>query len=336
MKVSELGEFGLIDLLAKTVSRTKPNRHPRQPELIVGIGDDTAAWKEDSSIRLATVDSLVQDVHFSLETISWSELGWKSLAVNLSDIAAIGGAPGYALVSLSLPGDTQVEDVVAFYEGMNDIAQRFGVCIVGGDTCRAPIVSITITLLGNSRSQNLLRRSGAVPGDMIAVTGYPGSAAAGFEMMTYQLQFNEEATTCLRNAFHRPWPRITEGQRLVEYGAAAAIDISDGLIADLEHICQASHVSARLEVDSLPIHPVVKENFGEKATRLALTGGEDYELLFTADVNIMNKVKREIQCPVTVIGRITDEEPYEVGLFDNSGNPVKIDRSGWDHFKASK
>ena len=124
MKVSELGEFGLIDLLAKTISRAE-GQQPSSHQLVIGIGDDAAAWYSDASTQLATVDSLIQDVHFSLSTISWKELGWKSLAVNLSDIAAMGGVPGYALVSLALPEDTEVADVTALYQGMIELARQF-------------------------------------------------------------------------------------------------------------------------------------------------------------------------------------------------------------------
>ena len=148
MKVSELGEFGLIDLLAKMAGGQK-NEH-----LLIGIGDDAAAWKSDASIQLATVDSFIQDVHFSLATASWEEVGWKALAVNLSDIAAMGGVPRYALISLAMLGHTEVEDVAAMYRAMIELAEQFGVALVGGDTCSAPLVAITIAVLGNSKSQD--------------------------------------------------------------------------------------------------------------------------------------------------------------------------------------
>ena len=283
MKVSELGEFGLIDLLAKMVKGSPVSQASRQ-QLILGIGDDAAAWHGDASTQLATVDSFIQDVHFSLDTASWNEVGWKALAVNLSDIAAMGGIPAYALVSLDLPGHTEVEDVTAMYGGMVELAQQFGVVIAGGDTSSAPLVAITITVLGStgSRSKNILTRSGAEPGEKVAVTGHLGAAAAGLEMLGGKLKLDSEAVTCLRKAFLRPYPRIAEGQLLVERGVKTAIDISDGLISDLKHICKSSQVGARIEVDRLPIEPVVRANFGDKSLELALSGGEDYELLFTA------------------------------------------------------
>ena len=130
MKVSELGEFGLIDLLAKMVAGSRNKQHLSWQQLIIGMGDDAAAWG-DASVHLATVDSLIQDVHFSLDITPWYELGWKSLAVNLSDIAAMGGVPRYALVSLALPGDINVDDVVVMYQGMLELAQQHEVALIG-------------------------------------------------------------------------------------------------------------------------------------------------------------------------------------------------------------
>ena len=334
MKVSELGEFGLIDLLAKMVSSSQDKQTPAWQQLIIGIGDDAAAWYGDTSTQLATVDSLIQDVHFSLDTISWEELGWKALVANLSDIAAMGGMPKYALVSLALPGHTEVEDVTALYRGMMEGAQEFGVAIAGGDTSSAPLVIITITILGSTKSQtqHILTRSGAKPGEKVAVTGELGAAAAGSEMLTKQLQFDADTANCLRRAFLHPCPRIAEGQLLVEQGVKTAIDISDGLISDLTHLCKASQVSARIEIDRVPVPPVVNANFGDRALELALSGGEDYELLFTGSSEIIDKVTRAAACPVTVIGEIVADEPGKITLVDRQGNPVSLHKAGWEHF----
>jgi thiamine-monophosphate kinase len=332
MKVSELGEFGLIDLLARKVSSLQKNQ-PAPRQLVIGIGDDAAVWHGEATTQLATVDSLIQDVHFSLNTISWQELGWKALAVNLSDIAAMGGVPGYALVSLALPGNTEVADVSALYEGMIELAQQFQIAVAGGDTCQAPVVAITITVLG-SAGEHILTRSSARPGDKIAVTGYLGSAAAGLDMLSHRLQFEPGVTAYLSNAFRRPQPRIAEGLLLVREGVTTAIDISDGLLADLRQIGKASRVSARLEVDRLPIQPILRDNFGDRALALAVAGGEDYELLFTAGTEVINRVKKKAPCPVTIIGEITAGNPGEVSLFDTDGNLVNLHEAGWEHFKT--
>ena len=336
MKVSELGEFGLIDLLAKMISSSQNEQSAAYQQLILGIGDDAAAWHGEATNQLATTDSLFQDIHFTLETTPWKELGWKALAVNLSDIAAMGGIPQYALISLALPKDTEVEDVVALYQGMIELAQQFEVAIVGGDTCRAPLVSITITVLGSikNRDNPMLTRSAAKPGDKIAVTGCLGTAAAGLEMLKNQLQFDAETTAELRNAFLHPLPRVAEGRLLVEQGVETAIDISDGLISDLKHICKASQVGACVEIDRVPISSVVRANFGDKALELALSGGEDYELLFTASAEVMDKVKEAASGYIAVIGEITADKIGEVALLDANGKPFHPGKTGWEHFSA--
>jgi len=334
MKVSELGEFGLVDLLAKVAYEVQDRQAAPWRQLLVGIGDDAAAWHTDASIELATVDSLIQRTHFTLDTTTWKELGWKALAVGLSDIAAMGGTPKYALVSLGLPGHTEVKDVADLYRGIMELGQQFGVAIVGGDTSSASLVAINITILGSTRGRDkpILTRSAAKPKEKIAVTGDLGAAAAGLKMLTEQLELDPEATALLKEAFLRPYPRIAEGQLLVEHGVKTAIDISDGLISDLNHICKASRVSARIEVDHVPIQPMVRTNFGGELLELALSGGEDYELLFTASKEVIDRVKRAASCPVTVIGEIVAGKAGEITLIDRKGKPIKLNRGGWVHF----
>jgi thiamine-monophosphate kinase len=334
MKVSELGEFGLIDLLADMVNTALDKKSSAWQKLILGIGDDAAAWQGDTSVQLATVDSLVQDVDFTLEIASWEELGWKALAVNLSDIAAMGGLPRYALVSLALPGDTEVDDVVSLYRGMVELARQFDVALVGGDVSSASIIVINITVIGSTggESKTILTRSAAKPGEKVAVTGYLGAAAAGLEILAKYLSLDPGSAENLKEAFYKPYPRINEGQKLVECGVRSAIDVSDGLISDLSHICQMSKVGARIEVDLVPVHPAVKASFDDRALELALSGGEDFELLFTASNDVINRVKETVSCPVTVIGEITADKTGQITLVDSKGTPFNLSKTGWEHF----
>ncbi len=318
-----MGEFGLIDLLAKMAGGG-------DERLLIGIGDDAAAWQGDDSIQLASVDSFIQGVHYNPAITPWQEAGWKALAVKLSDIAAMGGIPRYALVSLALPTDTEVDDVKNLYTGMLKLAKQYGVTIIGGDISNAPLVAISITILGSSPTKQILTRAAAQPGEMVAVTGRLGAAAAGLEVLSKGRKLDPEAATRLKNAFLHPTPRIAEGRLLVEQGVKTAIDISDGLIADLGQICKASQVGARIEVERVPVEPTVKTAFSERALELALSGGEDYELLFTASAEVVDKVKKAASCPVTAIGEITAGEL--VTLVDKQGNPFKLDRAGWEHF----
>ncbi len=334
MKVSELGEFGLIDLLSGMAYTARDSEKEAWRKLIFGIGDDAAAWQGDDSVQLATTDLLIEGVHFTLDITSWEELGWRAMAANLSDVAAMGGLPGYALVSLALPGNTEVDDVTALYRGMIGLAQRFGTAIIGGDVSSAPQLIINITILGStgSREGKVLTRSAVGVGEKIAVTGYLGASAAGLEMLKEHLTFDSESTSALKEAFLKPYPRVDEGRILVEQGVKSAIDISDGLISDLGHICQMSKVSARVEIDRVPVHPAVKAHFGDRAVNMALSGGEDYELLFTASEGIIDRVKGATSCPVSVIGEIVPGEAGEIILLDAEGNRVSLAEKGWEHF----
>jgi thiamine-monophosphate kinase len=334
MNVSELGEFGLIGLLADIVDKTKNPKNVSWQRLVIGTGDDAAAWRVDDAIQLATTDSLVQDTHFDLNIVTWEELGWKAIAVNLSDIAAMGGIPKYALISLALPGELETDNVSSLYQGMAQIANRFGVAIVGGNIASADKTIINVTVLGSLESASALTRSAAVPGDQIAVTGYLGLSAAGLRTLKQHLKFDVETTQLLRQAHLKPMPRVDEGQILLHHGVKAAIDISDGLISDLTHICQASKVSAGINQDELLIHPALKNNFKSDYLQLALSGGEDYELLFTASNQVIAQIKQAISCPVTVIGDITQGKPGQVTLIDADGGIIPWQKAGWEHFKS--
>jgi thiamine-monophosphate kinase len=334
MKLSELGEFGLINLIRTSTGYEKSGRSPWQ-EVLVGIGDDAAAWQSDNQIHLATTDTLVQDVHFDLDLISWDELGWKALAVNLSDIAAMGGIPRYALLSLTLPGKLEVEDIAKFINSMMHLAREFEVAIVGGNVASAPNVVITVTVIGCAKDKLMLKRSTASSGEQIAVTGYLGSSAAGLEMLRGKAISDPEVSNFLRRAHFMPMPKVKEGQILIEQGVKTAIDISDGLVADLDHICESSKVNAKINIEQLPVHPVVRANFPDHQ-ELALCGGEDYELLFTADAAAVARASQAVNCPVTVIGDVAEEKlPRRVTVVDDKGNIIPYKKGGWEHFRST-
>jgi len=333
MRVSELGEFGLIDRIRTIIAEYRDCAHTPWQEILVDTGDDAAAWQSDGTVQLATTDTLVQGVHFDLDIVGWEELGWKALAVNLSDIAAMGGVPEYALISLAIPGQLDADDVSEFCRALAHFARQCGVAIVGGNISTAPIVVITGTVIGRARGATILRRSTASPGERIAITGYPGLSAAGLEMLTRKTVMDQEVAEILRRAHFRPVPRIREGQVLVDHGIRTAIDTSDGLVADLDHICEMSRVNARIWVDRVPVHRVLKAHFPNHR-ELTLCGGEDYELLFTADEDRLARVKLALDCPVTVIGEITeDAQKPRVTVVDSKGSAVQYDRRGWQHFR---
>lgn len=335
MKVSELGEFGLIDLIARTIKECSVES---PPGLILGIGDDAAAWDCHGPVDLATTDTMVDGVHFEGGQISWEELGWKSLAVNLSDIAAMGGSPAYALVTLGIPPDTMAEDIVLLYRGMLDIGNRFGVTIAGGDTVRCPVTMVTVSLFGTAKdgASRMMTRSGARPGDAVAVTGFLGNSSAGLKMLQQSLSFDPETTGYLRQAHFKPQPRVAEGHKLAGAGVRCAIDVSDGLMADLAHICERSGVGARVVLDRVPVHPLVQAAFPTQSIDMALSGGEDYELLFTAGSGDIPRLRDLVSVPITVIGEITADHPSKVVLVDKEGKAFDRSKNGWDHFSRAK
>ncbi|MBE0480874.1 MAG: thiamine-phosphate kinase [Dehalococcoidia bacterium] len=329
MNVGQLGEFGLIDMIAGIVGK------PSRQGMVVGIGDDASVWRADRLLQIATTDILIQGIHFNLDTVTWRELGWKALAVNISDIAAMGGDPTYALISLGLPPETEIESVAELYRGLMDIAARFGVDICGGNISGAPVVVINVSLNGEA-PDGLLTRSAAVAGDRIAVTGYLGQAAAGLEMLTSGIDFDPAMTSFLRDAHLRPYPRVAEARILASCGVKTAIDLSDGLVSDMKHIGEASGVAAVIWVDRLPVHPFVSAAYGSRALEFALTGGEDYELLFTVGSGLVDDLQKSLPVPVAVIGEIVAGEPGEVFYLDKKGRRMEWTGRGWEHFRPAE
>ncbi len=329
MKVRELGEFGLIDHIARMV------RGSHKPDLILGIGDDAAAWHANAGVELATTDILVEGVHFNLGYAPWEDIGWKALAVNISDIAAMGGNPEYALVSLALPPDTDVQSVTEMYSGMLEIASQYGVAIVGGNVSSAPQVVLSISVIGTSMG-TLLTRSAAAPGEMVAVTGWLGGSAAGLGVLKGDVHVPADVARILSVAHLRPRPRVAEAQTLVRSGVRTSIDISDGLLSDLQRICEASRVGATIWLERLPIHESMEKAYGADSARLALSGGEDYELLFTAQTDLIEDVRADLGIPVTVVGEIVSSDKAAVEVIDAGGHVVDVGTAGWDHFAIDK
>ncbi|MBM2831866.1 MAG: thiamine-monophosphate kinase [Dehalococcoidia bacterium] len=331
MKVSELGEFALIDLIKRTIEQSQNRDILSRQQVVTGIGDDAAVWRSRHGLALATTDTLVENVHFRRGMGTWEDVGWKALAVSLSDIAAMGGLAGYALISLAMPPSANVEEITALYRGITELANKHDTALVGGNITRASELSITSTVVGSSSGNEVLRRSTARPGDLIAITGHTGLAAAGLRMLTRHQSTDRDTQTVLRNACLRPQPRLAEGQVLLKHGVRTAIDISDGLLSDLTQICRASRLGARVEISKLPIHPALKQAFPLVALELILSGGEDYELLFTADKDVIERVAKEI--PVTAIGEMTSGRG-DVYLVDDRGRILSPARRGWEHFKS--
>jgi len=331
MKLSSLGEFGLIELIRKASHAPDDAATSPAPHLVVGIGDDAAAWECDDRIQLGTTDSLVENVHFTLSTTSWHDLGHKSLAVNLSDIAAMGGTPTYAFVSLCCPADVDSDDVMAYYDGLHSLARRHGVTVAGGNLTRSSEIMTTVFVTGVADRSSLMRRSAAQPGQLVAVTGTVGGAAAAVAALK-RGQEPQDIPSALRDALLRPEPRVYEGRILAGCGISCAIDISDGLLADLQHICDASKVEATVEVERVPVNPSIPSV--STAERLeALRGGEDYELLVIGDADAIKEAAGKLKVPLTIIGRVTNTSATGgIAVVDGAGTRFDAKGQGWNHF----
>ena len=332
MRIAEIGEFGLISKIASLIDAEGDRQSPARRDLLLGIGDDAAAWKSPGGIELITTDILVENVHFDFSYTGWKDLGWKSMAINISDINSMGGRPRYALASLALPGRREAEDVLDLYRGILEISNKYGVAVAGGNISASDKVVINITLTGIAGG-DMLTRTSAQPGDLVAVFGFPGLSAAGHKALSQFINLDAEALQLFKNAHLRPAPDFNSGPLLADLGVRTAIDISDGLAADLTHICVASGVAATLHTGKLPVHPLLTKYFGRDSLRISLAGGEDYELLFTATPEVMKEVIAAFDPAPVIIGEITAGKPHAVSLLDEGGNPVHIDFGGWDHYK---
>ena len=327
----DIGEFELIQRIQRLI--------PSQKGLVpLEIGDDAAAIHCDpEQLILSTVDSQVEGVHFEWPYTSPEKLGWKLAAINISDIAAMGGTPLYALVNLALPPQMPVATVEAFYTGLAEALRSFSATIVGGNLSASKHFMADLTLLGQVPPNHLKTRSAARPGDLICVTGSLGKGNAGFILAkNTRIDFAEKNR--LLSYWQTPIPRLMAGKILGSLQEVhAIIDISDGLAGDLTHLCEASVVGAIISEKSLPIEPAVKalaKNLNQSVLQWALYGGEDYELLFAIPAKDFANIKQKLEpvIPVTVIGHITEVD-QGLRIEKSNGKTVPIEAKAWDHFR---
>lgn len=304
----------------------------KRKDVLFGIGDDCAVVSsaENQSI-VVTTDTLVAGVHFPLGT-SAKAIGHKAVAVNLSDIAAMGAEPSWISLAITLP-EVNNEWLTDFCTGVFELCEYYNVQLIGGDTTQGPL-SITITAQGLTPEGKYLSRSGAKSGDWLYVTGELGDAALALQHHNEPLLTDHDAIAKVQEKLDFPKPRVLAGQALREY-ASAAIDISDGLLADLGHICQASNVGANVVLDAVPMSDVMnKSQLFEDAINFALNGGDDYELLFTVSED--NKVGMETALShagiaITCIGQLNASQTISTTL---NNKPAPINSSGFQHFTA--
>ncbi len=318
-----MSEFDLIGSIRKHCAIARD-------DVRLGIGDDAAILSVPAHHQLiVSTDTLVSGVHFP-EMTNASDIGWKSLAVNLSDLAAMGATPAWATLALTLPTPDR-RWVEEFCDGFASLAREFKLALVGGDTTQGP-PSITVTVHGFVPNDTALLRSGAHVGDVVFVTGTLGDAAGALRLMAGDEPRDDLANELVLR-LNRPTPRVAQG--LVLRGRArSCIDVSDGLLADLGHICVASGVGAEIDIDSLPTSSALSAGFDRNERRgLQLSGGDDYELCFTASDDVASELLGDLArsgSVATRIGRVI--EGSGVRVVDSAGNAVVVSRRGWEHF----
>jgi thiamine-monophosphate kinase len=339
MDVSALGEFELIARLTAGLSS--------QSDVALGVGDDCAILDLGSDQQLlATCDSQVEGIHFTLHTSTPEQIGRKALAINLSDIAAMGGIPRYALVSLILPLPFPMDIIDEIYAGLRLEAEQYATAIVGGNIAsagQANQLTIDITLLGTVERDQAVQRDGARVGDMLCVTGALGDSAAGlYTLLHPNLTYPQQAQEVLQTIHRMPRPRIHEGRILSQMGrqiVTAMLDISDGLSGDLSHLCASSHVGVSIDLAHLPLSPelhTLAAHTSHDPFQWALHGGEDYELLFTVSPGNERAVIEAVQSAtgtrVTVVGSILpQDEGMKLRYLD--GHEERLVVGSWDHLK---
>jgi thiamine-monophosphate kinase len=305
--VADLGEFGLIEAIQKHL--------PAAPEDEIWSGDDAAVVESPEDKLVLTTDVLVEGIDFDLGYFPAASVGVRAMAVNASDIAAMGGIPTHAVATLALPSHTDFEIVDGMAEGLASAGAFIGVTLVGGDISEASEISIAVAVVGSAKY--VVARSGAQPDELICVTGTLGGAAGGLRVLREQIQGDEDSRPSLAKLAMRqlaPTPRIKEGRYIAGLGATAMIDVSDGLLADLTHVLDASGCGCRIDPDAVPVDEsldALESIAGIDPLELALTGGEDYELLFTIPAARRPDLERafeELGSIMTVIGETTEDE----------------------------
>ena len=337
MVVGELGEFALLDRLRQ---RLTPDGGPA---VVHGIGDDCAVLRPAAGHDLlVTTDTQEEGVHFRRDWSTSADIGWRCLAVNVSDIAAMGGEPLGAVVALSLPETLEVAFVEAMYDGISALAADYECPIVGGNISKSTgRLSVTITVLGSTPRDGALCRTSARAGDDIWVTGDLGGAKAGLEALLHPQAVAGLPTGEVLMRYRRPRPRLYEALYLRRQGTRSQIDLSDGLSADLAHVCEASGVAARLLADRIPISAETRRvaaALGQDALTLALHGGEDFELCLTAAPGTAHELEQgfrdRFDCALTRIGTI--RAGNGVTLLHPDGRDEVLTPGGYDHFRSSQ
>ena len=332
--MKNINEKKIIQNIVDKTGDLSRYKMPQGLEIIKGIGDDAAYWKSEDFGYCVTSDSLVENVHFKLMNFSADKLGEKAVAVNLSDIAAMGANPMGMLINLGVTNDITEKWINDFYDGITKLALKYNCPVIGGDIVKSEILNISVTCIGykklNIKNKNIfLTRESVNPGDLVYVSGYLGNSKAGLEILNLLKTDLNDSEIYLINSHLTPVPRIELGIDLNEIGITSCIDISDGLLLDSSRLADSSIVNININSSMLPISGELKVIFPEEYKNYALGGGEDYELLFTASPNNQENIKK--------IAEKNELNLSIIGEVNNGNGEIMLDGSltdpkGWDHF----
>jgi len=334
--MKNINEKKIIQNIVDKTGNLSKYKMPQGLEIIKGIGDDAAYWKSGDFGYCVTSDTLVENVHFKLIYFEANKLGEKGVAVNLSDIAAMGANPMAMLINLGIPIDIAEKWINDFYDGITNLALKYNCPVIGGDIVKSEILNISITCIGykelkKNNTNIFLNRESVHPGDLLYVSGYLGNAKAGLEILNSMKSDLNDSEIYLKNSHLTPVPRIELGIDLNEIGITSCIDISDGLLLDSSRLADSSIVNININSSMLPISDELKIVFPEEYKNFALGGGEDYELLFTASPNNQENIKK--------IAEKNELNLSIIGEVNNGNGEIMLDGSltdpkGWDHFDS--
>ncbi|WP_223703364.1 thiamine-phosphate kinase [Sutcliffiella deserti] len=303
---------------------------------VVGIGDDAAIIGVDSKFeKVVCVDTMVEEIHFSAQTMEPFDIGYKALAANISDVAAMGGIPLYYLVSITIPTRWAKKDLVAIYDGMRALGDQYKMDLIGGDTTSGSSLVLSVFVIGKVETGKRLLRSNARNGDIVFVSGSLGESAAGLDLLLKNVAIeNQEKWKQLVSRHKQPSPKVSLGRVLAGFERVALNDVSDGLASELIEITEASNVDIMINKDTIPIDPILMQYNPKNALTWALTGGEDFELVGTispADWPFLQKQCKELEIVISAIGKVADGDG-KVFMYDEHGK-VELKKEGFNHFQ---
>ena len=330
-KLNITNEQSLISFIQ---SLNKDKGTSKKINILRHIGDDAAVFSNFSETSVFATDAMVDGVHFHSNNCKWIDIGWKCAVSNLSDIAAMGGVPDYALVTIGVSKDYPKDKYLEFSKGINEALGNFDCEVIGGDIVASNNIFINIAIVGHINDKNFLSRNNAQPGDFVYVTGELGGAAGGLDILLNGENNKDKYSKKLIDKHFRPYPRLDISQKIINEKIKCAMDISDGLYTDLEKISIESNVDIRIFLDQVPIDKNLSNYSLDKQIQFSLHGGEDYELIIIGNIDKISSFNKQFNKKGKIIGEIVKKSSDpKITILDKNKKIYKINHHGWDHLK---